>query len=77
MNQIGVECVFSPNGSVQVKRIELNGQWLSVGQGRQWLDGNGRHTLIMLPNNTTREIILRPINLIWEIVPLPYAPQIV
>jgi hypothetical protein len=76
MNQIGVECVFSPNGSVQVKRIELNGQWLSVGQGRQWVDGNGRHTLIMLPNNTTREIILRPTTLIWEIVPLPHAPQI-
>jgi hypothetical protein len=77
MNKIGVECVFSPNGSVQVKRIELNGQWLAVGQGRQWLDGNGRHTLIMLPNNTTREIILRPITLIWEIVPTPPAPQIV
>lgn len=64
--RITVESVIDENGRIQVKRIQENGRWLNVGQGRQWQDGNGRHVLIMLPNNDVWEIILRPDTLIWE-----------
>jgi hypothetical protein len=64
--RIGVDCTFSENGTVKVKRIKLGKSWLGVGQGRQWMDGNGRHALIMLPNNQVREIVQRPDTLIWE-----------
>jgi hypothetical protein len=37
---------------------------------RQWVDGYGRHLLIMLPNNQTRELLLRADTLTWEMRPL-------
>ncbi|MCA9926404.1 MAG: hypothetical protein KC421_28745 [Anaerolineales bacterium] len=66
--RIGVECSFTENGTVRVRRIKLGQNWVSVGQGRQWQDGNGRHVLIMLPNQQVREIVQRPDTLIWEMV---------
>jgi len=64
--RIGVECSFTENGTVRVRRIQLGKNWIGVGQGRQWQDGNGRHVLIMLSNQQTREIVLRPDTLVWE-----------
>lgn len=64
--RIGVDCRFSENGTVQVKKIKQGERWVSVGQGRQWQDVNGRHVLIMLPNEEVWEIIMRPDTLIWE-----------
>lgn len=64
--RIGVDCTFSENGTVQVRRVKLGKSWVRVGQGRQWVDGNGRHILIMLPGEQVREIVQRPDTLIWE-----------
>lgn len=68
MTPIGVDCTFSPDGGVRVKRVEIRGQWHIVEQGRQWLDEQGRHVLVMLPGKGTREILL-PRSLIWHIKP--------
>lgn len=64
--RLDVECQFSENGTVRVKRVKLGERWMSVGQGRQWQDGNGRHVLIMLPTEEVWEIVLRPDTLVWE-----------
>ncbi len=67
MQHVGVECRFNSDGSVQVKKVLLNGRWQSVGQGRQWLDENGRHVLIMLPDDQVRELLL-PGTLRWQLL---------
>ena len=79
MKQISVDCTFKTDGSVRVRRVEIAGDWMSVGQGRQWVDGNGRHVLIMLPNNQIRQITLRADTMTWELVTVSSAkgPQIV
>ena len=64
--RIAVDCQISETGVVQVKKIKQGSRWISVGQGRQWQDGNGRHILIMLPSEEVWEIVLRPDTLIWE-----------
>ena len=66
--QVGVDCSFSPDGSVKVKKVLLNGRWQTVGQGRQWVDENGRHVLIMLPGDEVRELVLQPSTLRWQLL---------
>ncbi|MCP4423908.1 MAG: hypothetical protein GY803_05395 [Chloroflexi bacterium] len=66
MKPIGVDCRFKRNGSVRVRRIKIEENWVSVGQGRQWVDEYGRHILIMLSHNQVREIVLRADTLRWE-----------
>jgi hypothetical protein len=68
MKTVGVDCRFAEDGAVQVRKVLLNGRWQSVGQGRQWLDENGRHVLIMLPGDEVREFVLRAETLRWELV---------
>lgn len=68
METIGVDCRFGTDGRVQVNKVLLNGRWLPVGQGRQWADENGRHVLIMLPNDEVRELVLHPGTLCWSLV---------
>lgn len=68
MKTVGVDCRFAEDGVVQVRKVMLNGRWQSVGQGRQWLDENGRHVLIMLPGEEVRELLLQPETLQWELV---------
>jgi hypothetical protein len=77
MNQAGVECTFAADGQVQVRRIKLEERWVAVESGRQWLDENGRHVLIMLPNNAVRELILRMDTLVWELQMIKGGRQIV
>jgi hypothetical protein len=62
---IGVECTFGSNGRCQVRRIEVDGQWFPVEQGRQWVDRQGRHVLVRIPGRPVQEIILRPDTLTW------------
>ena len=68
MQPVGVDCTFSEDGTVQVKKVLLNGRWLSVGQGRQWADENGRHVLIMLPGEPVQELLLQAGALRWALV---------
>jgi hypothetical protein len=70
MKQIGVECRFAVDGTIDVQRIYLDKNWLPVGQGRQWVDRDGRHVLIMLPGDQPRQIRLRPDTLTWELRPI-------
>ncbi len=67
---LGVDCTFKADGTIQVKRVQVDGKWLPVGQGRQWLDEHGRHLLISLPNNQIHELLLRQDTLRWELRPL-------
>lgn len=64
--RLGVDFKITENGTITVRKIKVNDRWISVGQGRQWQDGNGRHVLVMLPTEETWEIVLRPDTLIWE-----------
>lgn len=68
VNQVGVDCLFEPDGQVRVRRVGFDGHWQSVGQGRQWQEKDGRHILIMLANQQTGELRLRADNLTWEMV---------
>ena len=79
MKTISVDCRFKADGSVRVRRIKIEGSWVSVGQGRQWVDGNGRHVLIMLPHNQIRQITLRADTMTWEMVTVsgPTGPRLV
>lgn len=65
MEPISVDCVFREDGRIEVRRIEVNGRWLPVEQGRQWVDQLGRHVLVMLPGSQVREIMLRPETMTW------------
>jgi len=69
MATISVDCEFAGNGSVRVRRVKVGEMWQAVSQGRQWLDQNGRHILIMLEGNDVREIVLRSDTMTWEIKP--------
>ncbi len=56
--QIGVEALFRANGKLFVRRIQLDGGWVSVTQGRGWRDDAGRHLLIMLPGGDVHQLTL-------------------
>jgi hypothetical protein len=66
---IGVDCQFEASGQLSVRRVEIDGRWMTVGQGRQWVDHLGRHVLIMLPGDEPQEIRLDPKTMRWSIVP--------
>jgi len=68
MVTVGVDCTFTAAGNVQVRQVQMDGRWQSVGQGRQWLDQQGRHVLIMLAGEWVREIVLRPDTMAWELI---------
>ena len=59
---------FCRGRAVQVRKVQLNGRWQSVGEGRQWMDENGRHVLVMLPGDEVRELVLQPGSLSWGLV---------
>lgn len=66
---IGVDCIFNLDGTVTIRRISEKGEWIPVEQGRQWVDGEGRHVLIMFGGLPAREIWLRSDTLSWELRP--------
>ncbi|MDT8304486.1 MAG: hypothetical protein RRC07_01010 [Anaerolineae bacterium] len=74
MERIGVACSFEASGRVRVRRIELDGRWTAVAQGRQWLDEEGRHVLVMLPDEKIKELVLSAHDLAWRLVSRP-KPQ--
>lgn len=66
---IGVDCVFNLDGTVTVRRIKEKGVWTSVEQGRQWIERDGRHILVMIQGQPPRELLLRSDTLTWELRP--------
>jgi hypothetical protein len=69
MTRIRVECIFERDGRVRVRRIEFDGEWRQVAQGRQWSDDMGRHVLVMLPGEQIEELVLLAADLTWRLVP--------
>lgn len=63
---VSVDCSFADDGSVMVARVRQNGRWRQVGQGRQWVDANGRHALIQLPDQSIHELVLLRETLTWH-----------
>ena len=66
-SKVGVECAFEADGSVRISRVNIDGVWIAVGQGRQWVDKIGRHVLIQLPDGGVKELCLRTDNMVWQI----------
>ena len=64
---IGVECTFGKDGRCHIRRIQINDKWVSVEQGRQWVDRQGRHVLVRIPGRPVQEIMLRSDTLTWEL----------
>jgi len=64
---IGVDCSFEKDGYVNVRRISVDDRWLVVDPGRQWVDEQGRHVLIMIPGGRVFEIVLSPNTLNWNL----------
>ncbi len=65
--RIGVDCQFEADGTVRVRRVQIDGRWFPVSQGRQWHDHLGRHVLIMLPEGPAQKLRLRPDTMTWEL----------
>ena len=78
---IAVDCMFNQDGRVRVRRIQLDDQWFSVEQGRQWMDENGRHILVSIPGTdvgtSVQEILLSTLTLQWHLQPRRTGLQIV
>lgn len=70
MNSIAVDCLFMEDGSVRVRRLRRDDQWLPVEQGRQWHDETGRHVLVMLGGSEVYEIVLATDTLTWALKPV-------
>lgn len=67
MKQIGLDGVFDGEGNVTVRRIEVGGAWQPVEQGRQWVDDEGRHVLVMLEGRRVQELLLDRVELKWHL----------
>lgn len=65
MQPVSVECSFAENGKIQVRRIRQDDQWMVVEQGRQWLDDDGRHVLVLVGGSRPAELILQRDSLTW------------
>ena len=73
--RVEVDCRFDEDGRVHVRRVRLGRPWQAVEQGRQWVDDNGRHVLVMLAGGV-RELVLRADTLTWELRELPGARRL-
>ena len=72
---VEVDCRFDEDGRVHVRRVRLGRPWQAVEQGRQWVDDDGRHVLVLLAGGV-RELVLRADTLTWELRELPGARRL-
>jgi hypothetical protein len=67
-----VEARFEADGAVHPRRFTWQDAWLDVSDvGRQWLDPDGRHVLIMVAGRRTFELLLERSGLTWRVVRAP------
>lgn len=67
-----VEAHFEADGAVRLRRFTWGQRWLDVSDvGRQWLDVDGRHVLVMVADRRTFELLLEQENLAWRVVRAP------
>lgn len=69
MKTVGVDCQFRADGRVVVHRLFLENRTVMVEQGRQWVDHEGRHILIMLPGQPVQDLLLRKDTMTWGLRP--------
>lgn len=67
-----VEAHFEVDGAVRPRRFMWGQRWLGVSDvGRQWLDVDGRHVLVMVAERRTFELLLEQENLAWRVIRAP------
>jgi hypothetical protein len=67
-----VETRFKVDGTVHPRRFTWGQRWLDVSDvGRQWLDVDGRHVLVMVAERRTFELLLEQASLAWRVVRAP------
>ena len=67
-----VDARFDTDGTVRPRRFIWKGTRLDVSDvGRQWIDEEGRHVLVMVGGRRTFELVLRRDSLIWWVVRAP------
>jgi len=65
---IGVEATFAKDGRCRIRRIQIDDNWVSVEQGRQWVDRQGRHVLVRRLGQSVQEILLSSETMTWQLV---------
>ena len=67
-----VEVRFEADGAVHPRRFTWQDAWLDVSDvGRQWIDADGHHVLIMVAGRRTFELLLERSSLTWRVVRAP------
>ena len=67
-----IDAGFETNGAVRPRRFTQDQGWLEVSDvGRQWIDKDGRHVLVMVGDRQIYELLLRRESLTWWIVRAP------
>jgi len=67
-----VEAHFESDGAVRIRRFTWGQTWLDVSDvGRQWIDADGRHVLVMTGGRHTFELLLERESLSWRVVRAP------
>jgi len=75
MMVVAVDCRFFHDGSIEVKKVQVNEQWLAVEQGRQWVDRVGRHVLVKIGGGPVQELWLRADTMTWVLRPSGRPPR--
>ncbi len=66
---VAVEASFKADGAVRPRRFTRGGAWLDVSDvGRQWVEADGRHVLVMAAGQQTFELLLERESLCWRVV---------
>ncbi len=66
---VDIEARFEAGGAVHPRRFMRGGAWHNVSDvGRQWVDADGRHVLVMTAGRQTFELLLERESLCWRII---------
>ena len=67
-----VEARFESDGVVRPRRFTWGQSWIDVSDvGRQWVDDDGRHVLVMSGGLHAFELLLERESLTWRVVRAP------
>lgn len=67
-----VDVRFEEDGSVRPRRFKWDQTWMDVlDVGRQWVDTQGRHVLVMVPGQLVFELLMVRETLTWHVARAP------
>ena len=67
-----VEAYFESDGAIRPRRFTWDQGWLNVSDvGRQWVQDDGRHVLVMTAGQHTFELFLERESLTWRVIQAP------